>query len=309
MPKLKYSYFENVYKTLWIKRLIPILKRILKDKPNFFLKINDVISHRPLIDGTYEPSLKALYTSLGRNGFNDFYIDIGANVGLSSALVSEEFKQFFLFEPNPLIFKILEVNSYLNFKSESYHLFNYGLGSHDDNIVISIPRNNWGGGVVDSSDNHYDKSLLTGKDGFNKVDNNNYIKLNAEIKKTDKEIRKIMLSVKEQGLKSGVIKIDVEGFEEVVINGISSVIPDDFSVVIIFENWSKKFNLKGTINSFGNRIDAYKLHRDSKKSWPRLAKGLFLLFGGKYSYSLKKIDSNSNIVGDLVYHIKPTTEN
>jgi len=59
---VKYIYTENVYKTILIKNLIPIFKKHLSRKPNLFLKINDVISHRPLIDGTYEPHLKKTFT-------------------------------------------------------------------------------------------------------------------------------------------------------------------------------------------------------------------------------------------------------
>lgn len=301
---MKYIYTENVYKTILIKNLIPIFKKNLSRKPNLFLKINDVISHRPLIDGTYEPHLKNLYSSLSHDGFNDYFIDIGANVGLSSILVYNDFRKFYLFEPNPLIFKVLEVNSALNFNENSYSLFNYGLGNKDETLSIAIPKNNWGGAFIISNDNHYDQSLLTGKDGFKKIDNENYIKLKAKIKNTKNEISELFSLIKKDGGKNGIIKIDVEGFEEVVLQGIASVIPNDFSLVIIFENWNKKFDIHNTTKAFGDRVEAFKLHRDSKKSWPKLIKAIFLLLGGKYIYSLKELKSESDIVGDLVYYIK-----
>ena len=145
IPKINYKYSENPYYVAWIKVLIPLVKKVLSQRSNFFLKINDVISQRPLIDGTYEPHLRELYSSLSRDGFNDFYIDIGANVGLSSILVGQEFKLLYLFEPNPLIFKILEVNASLNLDKDQYQLFNYGLGNLNDELEIMIPKNNWGG--------------------------------------------------------------------------------------------------------------------------------------------------------------------
>ena len=178
---------------------------------------------------------------------------MGANVGLSSILVYNDFRKFYLFEPNPLIFKVLEVNSALNFNENSYSLFNYGLGNKDETLSIAIPKNNWGGAFIISNDNHYDQSLLTGKDGFKKIDNENYIKLEAKIKNTKNEISELFSLIKKDG---------------------------------------------------GDRVEAFKLHRDSKKSWPKLIKAIFLLLGGKYIYSLKELRSESDIVGDLVYYIK-----
>lgn len=304
IPKINFKYSENPYYVVWIKILIPFVKKILTKRSNFFLKINDVISQRPLIDGTYEPHLRELYSSLSRDGFNDFYIDIGANVGLSSILVGYEFKLLYLFEPNPLIFKILEVNASLNLDKDRYQLFNYGLGNLNDNLEIMIPKNNWGGAFIVSKDNHYEESLLASKDGFSSLKSCNYIKLNAKIKKTSTEIKKIFTNIYQKEGRNGIIKIDVEGFEEVVLKGIASAIPGDSSVVIIFENWNEKFNINEVTDSFNNRASAFKVNRDSKKHWPALIKNLFLLFGGKYLYSLKKIEEVSSLTGDLVLYIK-----
>jgi len=60
IPKINFKYSENPYYVVWIKILIPFVKKILTKRSNFFLKINDVISQRPLIDGTYEPHLREL---------------------------------------------------------------------------------------------------------------------------------------------------------------------------------------------------------------------------------------------------------
>ena len=219
-------------------------------------------------------------------------------------MVAHKFKSLYLYEPNPLIFKILEVNAALNLNKNSYHLFNYGLGDSDSELDIMVPKNNWGGAFIISEDNHYKESLLASKDGFNTLDDDNYIKLSAKIKKTSVELENIFENFSKQQGKNGIIKIDVEGFEEVVLKGIAPTIPNNSSVVIIFENWNEDFNLKEVVKAFGSRASIFKINRDSKKHWPRLIKNLFLLFGGKYSYSLKKIGEKNNIVGDLVLYIE-----
>ena len=50
---------------------------------------NDIISHRPTLFGMYEPHIEALITKRPRRG--DFLLDIGANIGMTSALVGRWF--------------------------------------------------------------------------------------------------------------------------------------------------------------------------------------------------------------------------
>ena len=44
IPKIKYKYSESPYHVVWIKILIPFVKKILSKKLNFFLKINEAIN-------------------------------------------------------------------------------------------------------------------------------------------------------------------------------------------------------------------------------------------------------------------------
>ena len=51
------------------------------------------------------------------------------------------------------------------------------------------------------------------------------------------------MSLKSKNKRKGFIKIDVEGFEKLVIKQIAESIPKNFSAIIVFENWSNEISL------------------------------------------------------------------
>ena len=48
-------------------------------------------------------------------------LDLGANIGLTSALVRKRFKRIDCVEPNELVFNILKTNLALHLAPETYH--------------------------------------------------------------------------------------------------------------------------------------------------------------------------------------------
>ena len=48
-------------------------------------------------------------------------------------------------------------------------------------------------------------------------------------------------ALREAGFRKGVIKIDVEGYEEVIFGKIIETLPADFSVVSVMKNWFDRF--------------------------------------------------------------------
>ncbi|MGB1826563.1 MAG: hypothetical protein ACPHLN_08970, partial [Candidatus Puniceispirillaceae bacterium] len=72
--KLWYIYGQRLHR--WM---------IAKDA-NVYLKPNDIISHRPTLFGMHEPHIEALITEASAT-HGDFLLDIGANIGMTSALV------------------------------------------------------------------------------------------------------------------------------------------------------------------------------------------------------------------------------
>ena len=53
--------------------------------------------------------------------------------------------------------------------------------------------------------------------------------------------------------KKGVAKIDVEGMEKVILEGISKALPENLFVYIIFENWDRSIDLQMIKKFFSNR--------------------------------------------------------
>ena len=79
-----------------------------------FLRGGDTITTDPSIFGYHEKPLVSFITHLTEEGLNDFLIDIGANIGLISCQCGNLFSEVHMFEPNPIILKVLEANSMLS---------------------------------------------------------------------------------------------------------------------------------------------------------------------------------------------------
>ena len=71
--------------------------------------------------------------------FNCF-IDIGANIGNHSSFFANYFDEIYCFEPHPLIFKILEINT-SNFNAKC---FNIALGETNEVLDLHIGSSNLG---------------------------------------------------------------------------------------------------------------------------------------------------------------------
>ena len=65
-----------------IKELI--YKWLTKDALPLFLRGQDNITFSPLVLGYHEIRIKQLIEHCAKNGYQDFLLDIGANIGLSS---------------------------------------------------------------------------------------------------------------------------------------------------------------------------------------------------------------------------------
>lgn len=68
---------------LWCRQSHNILKAPVHRSANYYLKPNDIISHRPTLFGYHEPHLEGLVGEAART-HGDFLLDIGANIGMRS---------------------------------------------------------------------------------------------------------------------------------------------------------------------------------------------------------------------------------
>jgi FkbM family methyltransferase len=139
-------------------------------------------------------------------------LDIGANIGNHSIFLSNYFYKTFSFEPNPITFDVLTINSKYAVENKNIYLFNFGLSDKKNSLPFQIDSTNMGGSRV-----------ITNK---NKSKNLNK-QIIIELKKADdlEFLRKEKISL---------IKIDVEGHELSVLKGAENIIKEN-APVILFE--------------------------------------------------------------------------
>ncbi len=139
------------------------------------------------------------------------FVDVGANVGLFSLHVIDCFKDFYLFEPTPTTFKALKETCDLN-KQVNWNLFNIGISSTKDTLTF------------------IDEGQFSGTNRFCKNSNDEIItknKISAEVDTLDNKIPKDVDSM--------VLKIDVEGFEEMVFKGADTLFSQKKVKLVMFE--------------------------------------------------------------------------
>ena len=145
----------------------------------------------------------------------DNVIDVGGNVGLHTVRFSQKFKNVYSFEPVTSNFECLKENckSFTNIV-----LHNYGLGSCNENTVISLPA---------SSDNCGNYSVVDFQSSSDEL-----IKEEIQIKKLD-----------DLQLEVDLIKIDTQGFEFPVLQGSINTIVRCKPVIILEIEVKKQFNI------------------------------------------------------------------
>jgi len=196
-----------------------------------------LISYQPLTGRYHEPEITALILQLACEGFSDYLLDIGTNVGLISLQCGSAFKVVHGFEPNPDLSKVLGVNCQgLN----NFTLHPYGIGANDAEVELFVPPHNLGGGFI-LAGNGYSPQLLAEKDGMTKIDG--YQTMLVDVKKGSRVFSELFAGFRAQGLRSGVIKIDVEGFENVILRELAEADRSGLQFAIIFENFDPQFDL------------------------------------------------------------------
>jgi FkbM family methyltransferase len=270
---------------------------------SIFLRGNDMISFGPLINGTHEPAHVKLISKYTKDGFSDFFLDIGANIGLSSCQSGNKFQKVICIEPNPLCANILKTNLSISLKENAFEVYEHALGNADGEFELYIPKYNWGGAFVKNS-NGYSDEILRSKDGFDSFDRKNYSFSKVKVKNSETFFINFFSSLAVEGLTKGVIKIDVEGYERMILLALAKTLPSTFKVIIIFENWNPDFKIDEIKNSFSNKsIDCFRISRSiigTDKS--RLNKFIDLILFGDKTVLSKCVDGR--VIGDIVLQIE-----
>jgi FkbM family methyltransferase len=166
-------YEETLLKVIKYLFKSRIFNLLTKKSSGLFLRGKDIISVNPQIFGIHEEPLTNLIKHYVKNGYKDFLIDIGANIGLTSCQNGGDFTEVHMFEPNPLCCNILEVNAWLAFDSAKFNIYRYGLGESNKKCSLTVPKHNWGGAFIRDKNNSYSDNILASKDRFETIDSKN----------------------------------------------------------------------------------------------------------------------------------------
>lgn len=264
-------------------------KQVTRSALPLFLRGGDTITITPSVAGFHEDDVESVIRWAARNGHGDFLIDIGANIGLTSCLVGDCFSAVRCYEPNPLAFAILGVNTKIGIApGVDVRLFNYGIGNENSTTELLVPKSNWGGAFVVQG-NSYDQETLLRKDGFRNFDEGNYIRQTVEIRTAESSLAQVFDEFRAQGKRSGVIKIDAEGFELSILEAVSGIVPADFGLVIVFENHMRDVTREQLVSLFRSRADLFLL--DTRKvRGATLVRYVRSILGAKRESRLRPVD-------------------
>jgi FkbM family methyltransferase len=166
---------------------------------------DDYLDH---VEGEFEPEMVSFFKSLLQP--SDTVLDIGANIGCTSLLFGSRASKVYSFEPSPTTYRWL-VENVQRAKLNNVEPINLGLGKEAGTFELTFAPNNRSGGFV---------SNLTSASEGHQVEH-------ITIARGDDFIREHQIA------KVDFIKIDVEGFEQSVIEGLAATIARDQPIVAL----------------------------------------------------------------------------
>ena len=166
---------------------------------------DDYLDH---VEGEFEPEMVSLFKSLLQ--LNDTVLDVGANIGCTSLLFGDLARKVYSFEPSPTTYRWL-VENVQRAKLNNVETINLGLGKEAGTFELTFAPNNRSGGFV---------SNLTSASEGHQIEQ-------ITIARGDDFINKRQIA------KVDFIKIDVEGFEQSVIEGLAATIARDQPIVVL----------------------------------------------------------------------------
>lgn len=201
-------------------------------------------------DGKYEEEIDALIDKEAEKG--DIILDVGANIGvhtLKLAEISGDDGRVYAFEPDPINRQRLEENIKIN-NLENIEIIGKACSNKNDKTEIRRFEENWGASSLK------DRSVRDNPDQI-------------------KEVKTIKLSsfIENRNIEPDFIKIDVEGLEKEVIEGLDEQLDKVDKIFIELHNDANDEKSLKTIFSILNgegrifslkedRIESYKQLRD-----------------------------------------------
>ena len=205
------TVLRSVYKNIVLKSAVRIFKK-RKTEIKFWTIPHDPICREILTSGFYEKELLEGMVSLAKNS-KGTVLDVGANIGNHSLYFSKYFDHVISFEPAKNNCCILKANIRLN-KIKNITIIDKALGNMDSVMSVNDDPDNTNHNLLEADFSDPD-NLVDVRIGDDLLDQLNLL------------------------LPVVLIKIDVEGFEPAVVEGLSKTIKRD-KPLIFWEAFSRE---------------------------------------------------------------------
>ena len=247
------EFLINYKKNKYFKSHAKEVKKIILYNKEFFYPKYSIVYEEYFKNFEAKTTLNKEYNLIAKEFFEkeiECILDVGANIGYQSSFYNKFFGnkiQIHSFEPHPIIYYFLEKNlsSFDNIK-----LYNFALGNENKEDYMSIPN--------------YEIHRLSNLGVMSIGQHSNNFKTKILIKKFD------LLPISFQQFKAIYIKIDVEGYEDNVLKGMSNFLNSNLHLylkieisrnfnnvkkIIFIINFMEKFNFKFFIIKNGKFIN------------------------------------------------------
>lgn len=255
--------FKERYSSYLINNLPSLISKLANNNLKYKVCVlsSDLIGRSFAVTGAYEAAGVSAVDWLCKQGTirkpeDSIFIDIGANIGTYSLALAPSFKEVLAFEPHPIVSKVLELNKEIkNFNN--IHICKYGLSDMDTETSLYEPMKNAGGSSLEHRSSGASYTVKV------------------------KHVSVAINSLK-KGNKIAFIKIDVEGHELKVMQGLKEVLLQ-YKPVVAFEanDLERNESLLEYMQSLGyTKFLALDIRLNSR--YPILRLLLVSIFGAKY---------------------------
>jgi FkbM family methyltransferase len=203
----------------------------LADETPLFVNANDMGGPFNLLNGgRYEEENFEALLSFVKD--DTAFLDIGANLGIYTLRMGRRIGRegkVYSFEPHPKLNELLSRNVHINGLSERVHCFKLGLSDQNSTATFQYPIGHLGGGHVGGSGS-----------------GNGHIAVEAEIRRLDDLLG--------DDFCCDLVKIDVEGHEINVLNGMKRIVQNSPSIKILFEKLMQNAGTEVALESYFSEL-------------------------------------------------------
>ena len=268
------TFIEKRYRDLVLKPALKLInKHQAKSKVRFWTMPYDTICKTITLNNFYEIEMLQGMCEIVKNK-DGVVLDVGANIGNHSLYFAKVFNTVISFEPVPSNCWILQANAYLN-KISNLKLIQKGLSNKNIKMTMdSSNRENTNNAVFEPNKNSENQIIGDPVIGVFEPNKNSENQIIVDVVIGDEEIEKLNLNKKIE-----MIKIDVEGHEPFVVEGLKRTIQKDMPIIFweafstheanktkfLLEEMGYKYFYHLTPNKFSNKF-GNKLHRAISKA-------------------------------------------